>query len=149
MPDKVRQRYEKIGRRRVLALLGVGLTLLIIAITAAIITMASISTDTEAVERTLQRQAIIDSLATSNEQIAAGRRGFLLQPDPAFTRTVREASSDFEAEQARLSDLLGSQAQQDRLEEISSLNGDRTVIIDAMFANPTKAFFNLIDHIRY
>ncbi len=142
MPDQVRQRYEKIGRRRVLALLGVGLTLLIIAITAAIITMASISTDTEAVERTLQRQAIIDSLATSNEQIAAGRRGFLLQPDPAFTRTVREASSDFEAEQARLSDLLGSQAQQDRLEEIRSLNADRTVIIDAMFANPTKAFLD-------
>ncbi|MBX7534254.1 CHASE3 domain-containing protein [Qipengyuania sp. GH1] len=142
MPDKVRQRYEKIGRRRVLALLGVGLALLFIAITAAILTMGSISRDTDAVERTLQRQASIDSLATSNEQISAGRRGFLLQPDPAFTRTVRQASSDFEGEQKRLSDLLDSRAQKDRLEEIRNLNSDRTVIIDRMFADPNRAFLD-------
>ncbi|MBX7540712.1 sensor histidine kinase [Qipengyuania sphaerica] len=140
MPDTVRQRYEKIGRRRVLALLGVGLTLLVIAIAAAVVTLGSITEDTDAVERVLERQASIDSLATYNEQIAAGRRGYLLQPDPAFTRTVREASSDFEAEQARLEDLLNAREEFDRLEEIKALNAERTVLIDAMFADPDTAF---------
>lgn len=140
MPDTVRQRYEKFGRRRVLALLGVGLTLLVIAISAAIITLGSISENTDAVEGTLQRQAAVDSLAKYNEQIAAGRRGFLLQPDPEFARVVREASTDFETEQARLEDTLTSREQLDRLEEIRSLNAERTVIIDAMFADPDTAF---------
>ena len=140
MPDSVRQRYEKIGRRRVLALLGVGLALLAIAIIAAVVTLGSISEDTDEVEKVLERQASIDSLATYSEQIAAGRRGFLLQPDPAFARTVREASTDFETEQARLEEMLVTTEQKDRLEEIKDLNAQRTVIIDAMFTDPATAF---------
>ena len=140
MPDSVRQRYEKIGRRRVLALLGVGFALLAIAIIAAVVTLGSISEDTDEVEKVLERQAGIDSLATFNEQIAAGRRGFLLQPDPAFARTVREASTGFESEQARLETMLVTTEQKDRLEEIKDLNAQRTVIIDAMFTDPGTAF---------
>ena len=140
MPDSVRQRYEKIGRRRVLALLGVGFALLAIAIIAAVVTLGSISEDTDEVEKVLERQAGIDSLATFNEQIAAGRRGFLLQPDPAFARTVREASTGFESEQARLESMLVTTEQKDRLEEIKDLNAQRTVIIDAMFTDPGTAF---------
>lgn len=145
MPESVRQRYEKIGRRRVLALLGVGLALLATAIIAAVVTLGSITGDTDEVENVLKRQASIDSLATYNEQIAAGRRGFLLQPDPAFARTVREASTDFETEQALLEDMLITTEQLDRLEEIKQLNAERTVIIDAMFADPYAAFLEARD----
>ena len=140
MPEAVRQRYEKIGRRRVLSLLGAGFGLLAIAIIAAIVTLASISKDTDEVELVLERQAAIDSLATYNEQISAGRRGFLLQPDPAFARTVREASTDFETEQARLDDLLVTREQRERLDQIKTLNAQRTVLIDAMFSDPDTAF---------
>ena len=140
MPDTVRQRYENIGRRRVLSLMGLGLALLVIAVAAAFVTLGSISADTDEVERVLERQAAIDSLATYNEQISAGRRGFLLQPDPTFARTVREASTGFESEQANLEDMLVTQEQSDRLEEIKTLNAQRTVIIDAMFSDPATAF---------
>ena len=140
MPDTVRQRYENIGRRRVLSLMGLGLALLVIAVVAAFVTLGSISADTDEVERVLERQAAIDSLATYNEQISAGRRGFLLQPDPTFARTVREASTGFESQQANLEDMLVTQEQSDRLEEIKTLNAQRTVIIDAMFSDPATAF---------
>ncbi|MBX7457333.1 CHASE3 domain-containing protein [Qipengyuania sp. 1NDH17] len=139
MTDSVRRRYEAIGRRRVLLLLGVGLALLATALITAFMTLGAITEDTDAVEKTLERQASIDSLATFSEQIAVGRRGFLLQPDPLFARTVREASSDFESEQARLADMLVSVEQRDRLEEIRELNAERTVMIDAMFADPEAA----------
>ena len=142
MPDKVRERYERIGRRRVIALLGIGITLLAIAIIAAVVTLGSISEDTDQVEEVLERQAAIDSLSTYNEQIAAGQRGFLLQPDPGFARVVREASADYEAEQARLKDLLASGDQIERLERIRQLNAERTALVDAMFADPASAFLN-------
>lgn len=142
MSETVRQRYEKIGRRRAIALLGVGLTLLAIAIAAAVVTLGSITDDTDAVERVFERQAAINSLSTYNEQIAAGRRGFLLQPDPAFARVVREASSDYETEQDLLRTLLASKEQIERLEEIRGLNAERTVLIDAMFLNPFSAFLD-------
>lgn len=140
MPDKVRQRYEKIGRRRVIGLLGVGISLLAIAIVAAFVTLGAISEDTDEVELVMERQASIDSLSTYNEQIAAGQRGFLLQPDPDFARVVREASADYETEQARLEDLLADDGQMEKLEQIRRLNAERTVLVDAMFADPATAF---------
>ncbi len=145
MSENVRQRYERFGRRRVLALLGVGLALLVIAIVAAIVTLGSITEDTDAVEATLERQSAIDSLATYNEQIAAGRRGFLIERDPSFARTVREASSDFETEQALLEDMLIARQELDRLEEIKALNAQRTVLIDAMFADPDGAMAEALE----
>ena len=142
MPDTVRERYERIGRRRVIALLGIGIALLAIAIIAAVVTLGSISEDTGQVEKVLERQAAIDSLSTYNEQIAAGQRGFLIQPDPDFARVVREASADYEAEQARLQDLLVSGDQIERLERIRQLNAERTALVDAMFADPATAFLD-------
>ncbi|MXO48448.1 histidine kinase [Erythrobacter vulgaris] len=140
MPDKVRERYERIGRRRVIGLLGIGIVLLAIAIIAGIVTLGSISEDTDQVERVMERQASIDSLSTFNEQIAAGQRGFLLQPDPDFARIVREASADYETEQARLDDLLVDGGQIQKLEQLRRLNAERTVLVDAMFADPATAF---------
>ena len=139
MPDSVRQRYENVGRRRVLGLLAIGLALLAIAIVAAVLTLGSISKNTERVEQVLERQAAINSLGTFNEQIAAGRRGFLLRPDPAFSSIVRNASTNFETDQARLQELLIEREELDRLEEIRSLNAERTVLIDAMFADPQSS----------
>ena len=140
MPETVRKRYERIGRRRVIALLGLGVTLLVIALLAAFVNLGSITRDADEVEKVLQRQAAIESLARFNEQIAAGRRGFLLQPDPEFSRVVREASAGYEAEQARLESLLGNGVQLGKLDEIKRLNAERTTVIDAMFADPVAAF---------
>lgn len=141
MPDSVRQRYLQSGRRTVFGLLALGLALLAIAITAATATLGSITDDTDEVEQTLGRQASIDRLSTFNEQIAAGRRGFLLQPDPDFTRVVREASADYETEQTHLQEILeGSPEQMKRLDRIRRLNGERTVIVDEMFSHPNRAF---------
>lgn len=141
MPESVRRKYERHGRRTVTILLALGVLLLAVAITAATITMGSITEDTDEVEQTLGRQASINRLTTFNEQIAAGRRGFLLQPDPAFTRVVIEASSEYEREQSHLDDLLkGAPEQEARLAKIMELNGERTIIIDTMFSDPATAF---------
>lgn len=140
MPEHVRERYEQIGRRRIILLLWVGVLLLTVAIGAAVITLSAITRDTEAVQNTLERQGAIDRLATFNEQIAAGRRGFLLQPDPTFAKVVREASSDYEAEQADLKEKIKSPEQRQRLDRVSRLNAERTIIIDSMFADPQAAF---------
>ena len=141
MPESVRRKYERHGRRTVTLLLALGVILLAVAVTAATITMGSITEDTDEVEETLARQASVNQLTAFNEQIAAGRRGFLLQPDPAFTRVVIEASSSFEREQAHLTEILeGSGDQEARLERIRILNAERTVIIDSMFSDPNTAF---------
>lgn len=141
MPESVRRRYERQGRRMVAILLGLGVALLVVAIAAATFTMGSITEDTNQVEQTLQRQAAISRLTTYNEQIAAGRRGFLIQPDPAFTRVVIEASSAYEREQIELETLLrGAPEQQERLAQATRLNAERVAIIDSMFSNPVMAF---------
>ncbi|MFW2348715.1 sensor histidine kinase [Qipengyuania sp.] len=141
MPETIRYRYERHGRRTVTFLLALGVVLLAIAVAAATITMGSITDDTDEVEETLGRQASINRLTTFNEQIAAGRRGFLIQPDPGFTRVVIEASSNYEREQSHLANILeGSADQEKRLERITRLNAERSRIIDAMFSDPATAF---------
>ena len=139
MPETIRQKYDRTGRRRVLILVGVGFLLLCIALAAAVSTMTSITRSTDKVEDSLNRQAAIVRLAAFNEQIGSGRRGFLLQQDPDFARLIREASADYEAEQAILEDLLaGSPTQLERLEQIRAHNARRTVVIDQMFGSPSR-----------
>ncbi len=141
MPDSAREKYDRYGRRTIVALLAFGLVLLTVAISAATITLADISKDTDEVEETLKRQAAINRLATFNEQIAAGRRGFLLQPDPAFTRVVRQASADYLAEQAELQELVqGNGEQEVRIAQIEALDAQRSDLTDAMFSDPLRAF---------
>ena len=141
MPESVRRKYERRGRRAVAALLALGVVMLAVAIVAATSTMGSITHDTEEVEQTLQRQAAISRLTTYNEQIAAGHRGFLIQPDPAFTRVVIEATSAFRSEEEELEGLLrGAQAQEEKLQRIKQLSEERNQIIEAMFSDPAMAF---------
>ncbi|QNM82766.1 CHASE3 domain-containing protein [Sphingomonas sabuli] len=133
-------RREGSGRRTVGLLLAVGAVMLVIAVVFAALTLQSITDDTDAVEHTLEVQASINRLSALNERIETGRRGFLIQPDPAFSATVQRAATGFDTEATRLRGLISDNpAQLRRLEAILRLRAEREALINAMFADPRQA----------
>src|SRR5690242_7117369 len=79
------------GNRNVAWLLALGIALLLVAIAAATVTMFRIADDTDQVEHTLVVETTINRMAALNEQVETARRGYLIEPSPAFRQTVEQA----------------------------------------------------------
>ncbi|GMM94334.1 ATP-binding protein [Qipengyuania sp. MTN3-11] len=149
MPDRRASRwrslYENRGRQLFAAGLIVGAVLLVIAITAATMTLGRITEETEMVENTLRRQTALNRLSTFNEQIENGRRGFLIQPDPVFARVIREATTGFDRELNGLRSLFASDYEgRESLDRIAELQADRIDLIDETFADPRRVAARLL-----
>lgn len=141
---QVEDRNEGSGRRLVILLMAIGAVMLVVAIAFAASTLRSISKDTDAVEHTLEVQSTITRLSMFNEQIETGRRGFLIQPDPAFAEVVRDASDRFDAEAGRLAQMTADNPlQTQRLADIDRLVQERDRLVNAMFSNPRRAARNI------
>ena len=141
MPERrlaaVRRMVDRQGNQLVAVLLGLGTVLLMIAVTAATVTMGSITNETDLVEQTLSRQSSLYRMTTYNEQIENGRRGFLIQPEPVFVATIRSATQAFEAELEQARSLFSSDYEgTDAIERIATLQAQRNAIVDETLADP-------------
>ncbi|MDR7103280.1 ATP-binding protein [Croceicoccus sp. BE223] len=101
MPNSAFRVAGGTGQRLIVSLLAVGSLLLVVGLAAAIMTMRSIGADTDAVEATLETQAVINRIAALNEQVETGRRGYLINGGDIFARTTSDALD-------ALDDVLGS-----------------------------------------
>lgn len=138
--DPLDRRDGKHGRRLVALLLAIGAVMLVVAVGFAALTMRSIAQDTDAVEHTLRAQASINRLSTYNERIETGRRGFLIQADPAFATTVQAATVLFTEETKALRDLLADNPLQvRRLDMIDALEVERDLMIADMYTDPRRS----------
>jgi len=79
------------GRRLIISLLVAGSLLLLVGVAAAVLTMRSIGEDTDAVQTTLETQAVISRIAALNEQAETGRRGYLINGGASFADITSEA----------------------------------------------------------
>ena len=134
------ERHEGGGRRLVATLLAIGAVMLVLAVGLAAITLNSITEDTDAVEHTLEVQAAINRLSAYNEQIETGRRGFLIQPDPAFATIVQTASAQFYQQSRRLREAVADNPiQTQRMDAIDRLALERDTLVERMFSSPRRA----------
>jgi signal transduction histidine kinase len=122
------------GNRKIAALLGLGILLLLVAIVAASLTMLRIADDTEKVEHTLVVESAINRLAAFNEQVETARRGYIIEPSPSFRQTVESAAGGLAGELATLRMLIvDNPAQGARAAEITALNDERKRLLDRLF----------------
>lgn len=147
MPESgtlTQERYEQRGRRIVIILLALGAVLLVTAVSLAASTMVSISRDTDAVEHTLEVESTISELSALAERVETARRGYLIQPDPAFSSTVMRATSRFDETADRLRNLISDNPRQlARLDRVQTIDREKDQLLAAMFANPGAAAADL------
>jgi signal transduction histidine kinase len=114
-------------------LLGFGLIFLVVALTLAAINMRDTTENTRLVQHTLEAQNSINRVAALNERIETARRGYLIQADTVFHRTVDQTSRTYFAEIERLSRLTSDNpAQARRIERIRQLSVQRDELIQRM-----------------
>ncbi len=128
------------GSPRVALLLAAALALLVFAIGAAVTTLGSVSDNTETVEHTLEVGAQINYLAALNERIETGRRGFMIQPNPAFVNTIRSTGEEFDNTISEIKALVADNPrQQERIEEIDRLDDERQEMVGSLLLTPATA----------
>lgn len=111
-------------------LLGFGMIFLLVALTLAALNMRDMTENTRLVEHTLETQASINRMAALNEQIETARRGYLIDSDPIFARTIDQTSRTYFGEIERLGRLTSDNpGQVRRLERIRQLSVERDLLM--------------------
>lgn len=122
------------GNRKIAWLLALGIVMLVVAVSAATLTMFRIADDTEQVEHTLVVESTINRMAAFNEQVETARRGYIIEPSAGFRQTIEEAGASLAEELSALeTQIADNPAQAGRVAEIFRLNDERTRLLGAMF----------------
>ena len=128
-------RFE--GNRPVVWLLALSGGLLVIAITAAVLALNSLTHTSERVEHSLRVISSLNRLITYNERIETARRGYLIAPQAAFVKTVQEAQKDFEGALTDVENLIDDNPGQiSRMGQIKTLAAQRDPVISDTILTP-------------
>ena len=129
--QRLRVADERVGRV-VLILMGIGFTMLIIAGFAAVNMVARNQQHVTAITHTYEVEARLRELQTLSERAETARRGYLLDSDSDYIRTVAAAVSAL----PRTVDAIGALTadnpdQQERALQLEDLSRQQIVLLEA------------------